>query len=86
MTKPAVAEVLRFRRSAVRTMTPAIIARWLEVKHHTVLKWIHSKELPALNIGTRGKKASYLVFKKDLVIFLEQRGLRSDRIKDLLLE
>jgi hypothetical protein len=72
----------------VRTLTLPVVARWLEVKPHTVWAWIRdpdpTRRLPALNIGTRGKRASYRIFRKDLVEFLQRRGMALARIQELL--
>lgn len=72
------------QRPMVRTVTPPMIARWLEVKHLTVLQWIRSRDLPALDIGTQGKVHRYVVFRKDLIRFLVQRGMTEDMIRELL--
>ena len=74
---------MKRRRVLIKTVTPPIVARWLEVKDETVLRWIHSKDLPALNIGTRAKN-SYLIFRKDLAVFLNRRGMTEDRIREML--
>lgn len=68
----------------IRTVEPPVIARWLEVKHLTVLGWIKSRDLPALNIGSRGKRNRYIVFRKDLINFLMRRGLTEERIRELI--
>lgn len=72
----------------VRTLTLSVVARWLEVKPDTVLAWIQDsnpeRRLPALNIGTRGKRAHYRIFRKDLATFLQRRGLSAERVEDLL--
>lgn len=69
---------------SIRTITPSIVGRWLNVDTETVLRWIHRKELPALNIGTRGNLPRFRIFKKDLVTFMNQRGLPVDSIQDLV--
>lgn len=71
-------------RPPTRTITPPIIARWLEVKHLTVLNWIRNRHLPALNISSKGNGARYIVFRKDLAIFLRQRGMTDERIREML--
>jgi len=68
----------------IRTVTPPVIARWLEVKHLTVMGWIHSRDLPALNIGTKGKRHRYVIFRKDLITFLLRRGMTEERVRDIL--
>jgi excisionase family DNA binding protein len=69
---------------SIRTISPSIVARWLNVETETVLRWIHRKELPALNIGTQGKLPRFRIFRKDLVTFMHQRGLPVDSIHDLV--
>jgi hypothetical protein len=85
MAATAVEPAASVRR--VRTLTLPVVARWLEVKPHTVWGWIQDpdplRRLPALNIGTRGKRASYRIFRKDLVLFLQRRGMALDRIQEL---
>ena len=72
------------KRPLVRTVTPPMIARWLEVKHLTVLMWIRNKHLPALNISGTGQAARYIVFRKDLAAFLGRRGMTDERISEIL--
>lgn len=64
-------------------VTPGIVARWLDVYEETVTKWIRTGALPALNVGGEGNGARYRIFRKDLVAFLERRGLTTDHISDL---
>lgn len=72
----------------VRTLSLPVVARWLEVKPHTVWAWIQdpdpARRLPALNIGTTGKQARYRIFRRDLIAFLQRRGMALDRITELL--
>ena len=75
--------MIRVRRQRIRNVTPSVVARLLEVKHSTVCCWIHRKELPALDVGTRGRRPTYLIFRKDLVAFLVRRGMTEERVKDL---
>lgn len=72
------------RSPRVRTLTPAIFARILEVKHETVLAWIHSGDLPAMNIGTRGAAKRFIIFRKDAIAFMRHRGLPLDRVAEVL--
>ena len=72
------------KRPMVRTVTPPIIARWLEVKHLTVLNWIRKRSLPALNISGSGRTARYIVFRKDLATFLLARGMSEERVREIL--
>lgn len=74
----------RRRSRAVRTVTPSTVARLLEVKSDTVLRWIHTGDLPALNIGTGPNAKRFVIFRKDLVAFLATRGLSPERVKDLV--
>lgn len=74
----------RRRARAVRTVTPSTVARLLEVKSDTVLRWIHAGDLPALNIGTGPNAKRFVIFRKDLIAFLAQRGLTHERVKDLV--
>lgn len=76
--------VMKRRARAVRTVTPATVARLLEVKPDTVLRWIHTGDLPALNIGTGTRVRRFVIFRKDLVAFLSTRGLPPERVKDLI--
>lgn len=64
-------------------VTPGIVARWLDVNEETVARWIRSGALPALNIGGNGNGSRYRIFRKDLVTFLERRGLITDHVSDL---
>jgi len=68
----------------VRTITPPIVARWLQVTDATVLRWIRTKELPAMNIGTRGNLPRFRIFKRDLVTFMRARGVPADTVQELL--
>lgn len=72
----------------VRTLTLPLVARWLEVKPHTVLRWIRDpdpqRRLPALDIGTSGRQARYRIFRRDLALFLERRGMAPERIQEVL--
>lgn len=67
-----------------KTVTPSIIARWLELRHDTVMKWIKTKDLPALNIASAGRGSRYIIFRKDLTAFLLRRGMTEERIKELI--
>jgi excisionase family DNA binding protein len=67
---------------SIRTISPSIVARWLKVDSETVLRWIRSGDLPALNIGTRGKVRRFRIFKKDLITFLHRRGMSQESIQD----
>lgn len=67
-----------------QSITPPILARWLKVQHPTVLRWIHSGELPAINIGTRGKAPRFRIYHKDLVAFLSRRGMSAESMQDLV--
>lgn len=84
MVEIAAAHPTLSRRYGVRTITPPILAHLLEVKVDTVMAWIRSGNLPALNIGTTGKRASYRIFRKDAVLFLQRQGLALDRIQEVL--
>lgn len=75
---------MKRKRPQVKTVTPPIVARWLEVQHLTVLRWIRSRQLPALDIGTGDKIHRYVIFRKDLAGFLLRRGMTEDRIRDML--
>ena len=44
---------------------------------HTVLSWIHSHNLPAVNISS-GKRATWRIKREDLDAFLAGRTLRPD--------
>ena len=68
----------------LRHVTPSIVSRWLEVKPDTVIGWIRSRDLPAINIGTHGGRPTYLIFRKDLAEFLDRRGMTATRIRELL--
>lgn len=69
----------------VRKLTPRILARWLHVNPHTVLKWVATGELPALNIST-GPRRRLVIYRRDLVTFLRRRGMSPQQISDLGLE
>lgn len=69
---------------AVRTVTPTIVARWLEVKPDTVLKWIQTGALPAMNISTGDTVRRYIIFRKDLIAFCQARGLTIERTLDVV--
>ena len=78
-----------------RYVSPPVIARWLEVQEKTVTNWIREGvevaidgevvrlRLPALNVGGLGNGARYRIFRKDLVAFLQQRGLVTDHVSEL---
>lgn len=66
-------------KTGVRTITPPIVARLLRVDTETVLRWIHTGDLPALDIGTSGKVPRFRIFKKDLARFLHERARRGSR-------
>lgn len=70
-------------KTSRRYVSPPVVARWLEVYEETVTKWIRSGDLPALNVGGTGNGARYRIFRKDLVVFLQRRGLTTDHISDL---
>jgi len=72
------------KRPMIKTVTPPIVARWLEVQHLTVLRWIRSHSLPALDIGTGNKIHRYVIFRKDLAAFLQRRGMTDERIREML--
>jgi predicted site-specific integrase-resolvase len=63
----------------VRKITPRILARWLDVNHHTVLKWVHNGQLPAFNIST-GPLARFVIYRKDVIEFLRKRGMTQEQI------
>ena len=67
-----------------RNITPPVVAEWLNVETETVLKWIHSGDLPALNIGTKNNVPRFRIFKKDLTMFMAKRGLPVETIQDLV--
>lgn len=66
------------------SITPPILARWLRVDYRTVYSWIESGELPAMNIGTRGKAPRFRIYRKDLIAFLERRGMSATAVADLV--
>lgn len=68
---------------SIRTITPTTVARWLTVENETVLRWIHSGDLPAMNIGTRGL-VRFRIFKKDLIEFLHRRKVSPERIQEIV--
>lgn len=71
----------------MRWVSVSTVARWLNVKPHTVLAWIRLPDetrLPALDVGTRGSRPSYRIYRSDLITFLEARGLTPGRIAELL--
>ena len=67
------------RRPHVRKITPHILARWLEVNPHTVLKWIRAGQLPALDITT-GSVSRFVIYRKDAVAFLRKRGMTREQL------
>jgi predicted site-specific integrase-resolvase len=73
------------RASHVRKITPRVLARWLDINPHTVMKWVHSGELPALNIAT-GPVARFVIYRKDVATFLRKRGMTHDQLASLGLE
>lgn len=64
-------------------LTPEILARLLGVNHSTVLGWIRSGSLPALNI-TSGHAPRYRIFRPDLVAFLERRGASPAQVQAVI--
>jgi excisionase family DNA binding protein len=68
---------------SIRTITPSVVARWLTVEDETVLRWIHSGDLPAMNIGTKGMRR-FRIFRKDLIEFLHRRKVSPERIQEII--
>ena len=54
-------------------VTPSMVARWLDVHEHTILRAIRAGSLPALRTGN-GAGTRYRIFRKDLAAFLTDPG------------
>lgn len=67
------------RSPRLRRITPRVLARWLMVSPTTVMKWVHSGELPALKIST-GDRPRFVVYRKDAAAFLRRRGISHEQI------
>jgi excisionase family DNA binding protein len=73
------------RAAFPRWITARKLAQLLHVKPHTVLRWIHSGELPAFNIAS-GRVARYRIYKGELRVFLRKRGMSHRQLVTLGLE
>lgn len=62
--------------SEARTFTVRDLEQRLGVREHTILGWIHSHQLKAINVGTAPgkKKPRWRVTEEDLMAFLAQRA------------
>ena len=69
----------------MRKITPHVLARWLEIDARTVLKWVHTGQLPEMNIST-GDVPRFVIYRRDAVAFLRKRGLTHQQLVSFGLE
>ncbi len=60
-------------------MTIERVARRLRVSDDTVRRWIHSGELPAVNLGGDAQGADWRVFSDHLESFISKRFPESEK-------
>ena len=60
-------------------MTVTRVARRLRVSQDTVRRWIHSGELPAVNLGGDAQGADWRVFEEHLDAFITNRIQHSEK-------
>jgi excisionase family DNA binding protein len=59
-------------------LTPPQLARQLRVDVHTVLGWIRTGELRAINVGSRGKRPRWRLDPADVAVFEQRRAAQPE--------